>query len=271
MKVLFTKMHGLGNDYIYIDRIRNKYLNLTNDILPRVSRYLSNRHFGVGADGVILIESSNVADFKMRIFNSDGSEAEMCGNGIRCFAKYVYDNKLTTKEVFNIETLAGIKNVKILKSKEGLVQEVEVNMGKPKIEKDLKINVFNKMITLTKVNIGNPHAIIFARNLDNLNIEKYGSIIENNKNFPNRTNVEFVEILDRNLIKLRVWERGSKETYACGTGACATVATCVYKDLCDKKVKVLLKGGELNISYKKDDIYMRGIATNVFSGIIDIE
>lgn len=271
MKILFTKMQGLGNDYIYIDKIRNKYLNLTNDILPRVSRYLSNRHFGVGADGVILIESSNVADFKMRIFNNDGSEAEMCGNGIRCFAKYVYDNKLTTKEVFNIETLAGIRDVKVLKNKEGLVQEVEVNMGKPKIEKDLKINVFNKMITLTKVNIGNPHAIIFARNLDNLNMEKYGSIIENNKNFPNRTNVEFVEILDRNLIKLRVWERGSKETYACGTGACATVATCVYKDLCDKKVKVLLKGGELNICYKNDNIYMRGIATNVFSGIIDIE
>ena len=271
MKVLFTKMHGLGNDYIYIDRIRNKYLNLTNDILPRISRYLSNRHFGIGADGIILIESSKIADFKMRIFNSDGSEAQMCGNGIRCLAKYVYDSKLTTKEVFSIETLAGIKEVKVLKNKEGLVEEVEVNMGKAKVEKDLRLNVSNTIITLTKVDIGNPHAVIFIRNLDNLDIEKYGPIIENNNNFPNRTNVEFVEILDRNLIKLRVWERGSKETYACGTGACAAVATCVYKNLCDKNVKVLLKGGELNISYKKDDIYMRGIATNVFSGIIDIE
>lgn len=271
MKVLFTKMHGLGNDYIYIDRIRNKYLNLTNDILPRISRYLSNRHFGIGADGIILIESSKIADFKMRIFNSDGSEAQMCGNGIRCLAKYVYESKLTTKEVFSIETLAGIKEVKVLKNKEGLVEEVEVNMGKAKVEKDLRLNVSNTIITLTKVDIGNPHAVIFTRNLDNLDIEKYGPIIENNNNFPNRTNVEFVEILDRNLIKLRVWERGSKETYACGTGACAAVATCVYKNSCDKNVKVLLKGGELNISYKKDDIYMRGIATNVFSGIIDIE
>lgn len=271
MKVLFTKMHGLGNDYIYIDRIRNKYLNLTEDVLPRTARYLSNRHFGVGADGIILIESSKIADFKMRIFNSDGSEAEMCGNGIRCFSKYVYDSKLTTKEVFNIETLAGVKKVRVLKNKEGLVEEVEVNMGKAKVGKDLRLNVFNTSITLTKVNIGNPHAVIFTRNLDNLDIEKFGPIIENNNIFPNRTNVEFVEILDRNLIKLRVWERGSKETYACGTGACAVVATCIYKNLCDEKVKVLLKGGELNIYYKNNEFYMRGIATNVFSGIIDIK
>ena len=272
MKVLFTKMHGLGNDYIFIDRIKNKYPLLIDDKLPKVSRYLSKEHFGVASDGVILIENSNKADFKMRIFNSDGSEAEMCGNGIRCFAKYIYDNKMTVKNKISIETLAGIKEVELVKNKNGSVEEYRVNMGIPKTEGVLRLNISNQLFYINKVSMGNPHGVIFVRDVDRVNIEKYGPLIENNHNFPNKTNVEFVQVLDRNLIKMRVWERGSKETYACGTGACAAVVAGSNQNLTDRKVKVLLRGGELYINWeeKSNFVFMQGIATKVFDGIIEI-
>ena len=272
MKLLFTKMHGLGNDYIFIDRIKNKYPSLVDEKLPKVARYLSKEHFGIGGDGIILIESSNIADFRMRIFNKDGTEAEMCGNGIRCFAKYIYDNKMTIKDKISIETLAGIKEVEVIKNKNGITEEYRVNMGTPKIDGVIRLNILNQPFIINKISMGNPHAVIFVRNIDRVDVQKYGPLIENNSNFPNKTNVEFVQVLDRNLIKLRVWERGSKETYACGTGACAAVAATFNRNLTNRNVKVLLKGGELyvNLDDKTKNIYMKGIATKVFDGIIEI-
>ncbi len=272
MKVLFTKMHGLGNDYIFIDRIKNKYPLLLDEKLPKVARYLSKEHFGIGGDGIILIDNSNKADFKMRIFNKDGTEAEMCGNGIRCFAKYIYDNKMTVKDKIMIETLAGIKEVEFIKNKNNVVEEYRVNMGKSKIEGIIRLNILNQPFIINKVNIGNPHAVIFVRDVDRVDVLRYGPLIENNHNFLNKTNVEFVQILDKNLIKIRVWERGSKETYACGTGSCAAVVAGCNRKLLDKKVKVLLRGGELYITLdeKTNLVYMQGIATKVFDGIIEI-
>ena len=270
MKILFTKMHGIGNDYIFIDRTKNRYLELSDERIPKITRYMSKEHFGIGSDGIILIENSLIADFKMRIFNKDGTEAEMCGNGIRCFAKYIYDNKMTIKEKIKVETLAGIKEVEYVRNKNGIVEEYRVNMGIPKFEGVIRLNVLNQIFYINKVNLGNPHAVIFAKDVDNININKYGPLIENNKIFPKKTNVEFVQVLSRNLIKMRVWERGSKETLACGTGACASVIAENYQKQCGKNVKVLLKGGELYINLENNYVYMQGIATKVFDGIIEI-
>ena len=271
-KILFTKMHGLGNDYIFIDMIKNKYPFLVEEKLPKVARYFSKFHFGIGGDGIILIDSSDRADFKMRIFNSDGSEAEMCGNGIRCFAKYIYDNKMTVKNKVSIETLCGIKEVEFIKNRNGVVEQYKVNMGIPKIEGVIRLNILNQPFIINKVSIGNPHAVIFVKDVDRVNTERYGPLIENNSNFPNKTNVEFVQVLDRNLIKMRVWERGSKETYACGTGACAAVVAGSNQNLINRKVKVLLRGGELYINWEENSnfVFMQGIATKVFDGIIEI-
>ncbi len=271
-KILFTKMHGLGNDYIFIDRIKNRYPFLLEEKIPEIARYFTKEHFGIGGDGLILIDNSNKADFKMRIFNKDGGEAEMCGNGIRCFAKYIYDNKMTIKDKIKIETLSGIKEIEIVKNKNNIVEEYKVNMGVAKIEGTIKLNIVNQIFIINKVSMGNPHAVIFVKNVDIVDVPKYGALIENNHNFPNRTNVEFVQVLDRNLIKMRVWERGAKETYACGTGACAAVVASYSKNLVDKKVKVLLNGGELyiNLNEKNKKVYMQGIATKVFDGIIEI-
>ena len=269
----FTKMHGLGNDYIYIDRTNSKNNILRERDLPRVARYLSNRHFGIGGDGIILVEKSNIADFKMRIFNSDGSEAEMCGNGIRCFGKYVYEKGLIEKENINIETLAGIKKVKLIKNNDNKIEKIEVNMGIPRIYMKIDLKILDKNLKIIPISMGNPHAVIFVDNIEKIDIDKYGPAIENNKYFPRKTNVEFVEILDRNLVKMRVWERGTKETYACGTGACAAVVAGNVNNLNKKQVKVLLKGGELEISWNKEtkEIYMTGIATKVFEGKIRLE
>ena len=269
----FTKMHGLGNDYIYIDRTNSKNNILRERDLPRVARYLSNRHFGIGGDGIILVEKSNIADFKMRIFNSDGSEAEMCGNGIRCFGKYVYEKGLIEKENINIETLAGIKKVKLIKNNDNKIEKIEVNMGIPRIDMKIDLKILDKNLKIIPISMGNPHAVIFVDNIEKIDIDKYGPAIENNKYFPRKTNVEFVEILDRNLVKMRVWERGAKETYACGTGACAAVVAGNVNNLNKKQVKVLLKGGELEISWNKEtkEIYMTGIATKVFEGKIRLE
>ena len=268
----FTKMHGLGNDYIYIDITDKQKNDIKENELPKIARFLSNRHFGIGGDGIILIEKSEIADFKMRIFNSDGTEAEMCGNGIRCFAKYIYENGLTKRENLKIETLAGIKEIKLIKNDKNKIEKIEVNMGIPKIEEKIRLKILNKEFEITNISMGNPHAVIFLDDVEKVDLEKYGPVIENNKYFPNRTNVEFVEILDKNLVKMRVWERGAKETYACGTGACAVVVAGYINNLNKRKVKVLLKGGELEINWKEktNEIYMTGIATEVFKGKIAI-
>ena len=277
-KLEFTKMHGIGNDYIYIDVAKNKDLKeiFTRYSIGALVRYLSNRNFGIGGDGVIFIEKSMIADFKMRIFNSDGTEAEMCGNGIRCFAKYIYDQKLTEKDILKIETLAGIKEVKkekhILEPSKETIEQYVVNMGKPIIFGNLSISVLDKNIQLTKILIGNPHAVIFTKDIENIPIKKYGPLIENHKYFPQKTNVEFVEILENNLIKMRVWERGSGETFACGTGSCVAVVAGVSNNLIKRDVKVLLRGGELDINWDKktNNIYMKGMATKVYDGIMEI-
>ena len=277
-KIQFTKMHGLGNDYIYIDAIKNKDLKeiFTRYSLGALVRYLSDRHFGIGGDGVIFLDSSTVADFKMRIFNSDGTEAEMCGNGIRAFAKYIYDNSLAKGEILKIETLAGIKEIKREKYFTGInneeIDEYVVNMGQSKVWGKTELEILDNKIETINISIGNPHAVIFVENVDNIQIDKIGPIIENYKYFPQKTNVEFVQILDKNLIKVRVWERGSGETLACGTGSCAAVIAGVTNNLTKRKVKVLLQGGELEIDWNEQDnnVYMKGIATKVFDGTIEI-
>ena len=280
----FTKMHGLGNDYIYLNNLNNEINNP-----EELSIKLSNRHFGVGSDGLILICSSDKADFKMRMFNSDGTEAEMCGNGIRCVGKYVYDKGLTKKEKLSIETKAGIKYLD-LSIKNNKVVKVTVDMGEPIFKENLilvtnfdekitlddieygkvKTKIEDKKITLTCVSMGNPHAITYVSNLDNFDVEKYGRLIENDCHFPKKTNVEFIEIIDRKTIKMRVWERGSGETLACGTGACASVVASILNNLTDRKVRVLLLGGILDIEWKKDNhVYMTGEATTIFEGEIN--
>lgn len=249
----FTKMTGIGNDYIYIDCTDGtKIKNITD-----TAKALSDRHFGIGADGVILIDKADdgKADFKMKIYNSDGSEAEMCGNGIRCAAKYIHDNNLSDKDKLAIQTLAGTKKVKILEDSKGHCNETIVDMGEPLFQdnnipynlyepfnKDLDINVDGQNMRFTVVSMGNPHAITFVDDVDKVQIDKYGPIVENNPIFPNRTNVEFVQILDKNNIKVRVWERGVGETFACGTGACASVVAAGINGYTDENVNVKLTG-----------------------------
>ena len=245
--IKFTKMHGLGNDYVYIDAINQKIDNESS-----LACFVSNRHFGVGSDGLILICKSDVADFKMRMFNQDGSEAEMCGNGIRCVGKFVYDKGLTDKTTVDIETLAGIKTLK-LNIKDRTVETIRVDMGEPIFEPekipvisnqnpvtDLKIGVFDEEFKFSCVSMGNPHAITIVDNVANFDVQKYGEKIEVNKLFPKKTNVEFAEILDRQNIKMRVWERGTGETLACGTGACATAVACNLNNFTDNHVFIEL-------------------------------
>ena len=276
----FVKMHGLGNDYLYINCIKNREPLFPEELAKR----LSNIHFGVGADGIILVCNSKIADFKMRIFNSDGSEAEMCGNGIRGFAKYVYDYNLIDKNEFKIETLAGIRKVKLNTLNKSITENITVDMGEPILHpvkipvltreeppiKDLKIVIKNKIFTITCVSMGNPHAIIRLHNLEDINIKEYGPLIENRSEFPKRTNVEFIEIKDRSRIKMKVWERGAGETLACGTGACASTVASVLNGYTERKVVVELLGGELEVEWNEEDshVYMTGPATTVFRGRI---
>ena len=277
----FTKMTGLGNDYIYVDctngtKIKN---------IPELAKRLSDRHFGIGADGLILIDKpdDSNSDFKMRIFNSDGSEAEMCGNGIRCVAKFIHDKNLSKSDKISIETLGGVKKVKLIENN-GNCDEVIVDMGEPKFQdknipyniyepfnKDLDINVEGEKMRFTVVSMGNPDAVTFVENLKDLQIEMCGPVIENNPIFPNRTNVEFVEIVDKNNINVRVWERGAGETFACGTGACAAVVAAGLNGYTDENVTVRLPGGKLKIEWGKDNhIYMQGPASTVYAGKIEI-
>ncbi len=272
--IKFTKMEGLGNDYVYIDCYSKKQ-DIKNE--SSLAKFMSNRHFGVGSDGLILICKSNIADFKMRMFNSDGSEAEMCGNGIRCVGKFVYDKNLTKKTEVEIETLAGIKKLQ-LEVTNGKVEKVKVDMGEPILdvtkipisseENIVTIEAQNMKFKFTCVSMGNPHAISTIKNVDHFEIEKYGPIIEKNEIFPNKTNVEWIEIINKNKIKMRVWERGAGETLACGTGACACVVAGVLNNILDRKVLVELLGGKLEIEWNKNDnhVYMTGPARTVFEG-----
>lgn len=276
--MMFFKMQGLGNDYVYIDCINGKepidIKNLTNR--------LSNRHFGVGSDGLILLCKSKAADLKMRMFNSDGSEAQMCGNGIRCVAKLAYELGLICEEITTIETLSGIKTLK-LNIVKGKVKTVEVDMGAPILEatkipvsssakiedKKVKAEVKakNKKIELTCVSMGNPHAVTFVNNIKNFKVAEYGPILENADIFPEKANIEFVEVVDKNNIKMRVWERGSGETLACGTGACSSVVASSLNGYTDRKVNVQLLGGNLEIEWKPNNhVHMTGPAVTVFKG-----
>ena len=273
--IKFTKMHGLGNDYVYIDAINQKIENESS-----LAKFVSNRHFGIGSDGLILICKSEVADFKMRMFNSDGSEAEMCGNGIRCVGKFVYDKGLTNKTTVKIETLAGIKTL-ILNIKDGKVETARVDMGEPILEaekipvistekpvKNLELEAENKKFKFTCVSMGNPHAITIVENTKEFDVEKYGKVLEIDKAFPKKANIEFAQIIDRQNINMRVWERGAGETLACGTGACATAVACNLNGLTDRKVNIELLGGTLNIEWNENDnhVYMTGPAVTVFDG-----
>ena len=277
--IKFTKMHGLGNDYIYIDCF-SKSVVIEN--ICEYTKFISNRNFGVGADGVILICKSKVADFKMKMYNYDGSEAEMCGNGIRCLAKFVYEKKLTNKKEFSVETLAGVKNIK-LEIINHEVKNVIVDMGEPifipeKIPvifkgtsvKNLKIMADDKSFSFTCVSMGNPHAVTLVKDVKNFNVNKYGKILEYSDKFPNRANIEFVEILDNRNIFMRVWERGTGETLACGTGACASVVACNLNGFIKNEASVSLLGGKLYIKWNKinNHVYMEGPAVTVFEGYL---
>ncbi|MCJ7966057.1 diaminopimelate epimerase [Lachnospiraceae bacterium NSJ-171] len=275
----FTKMEGCGNDYVYVNGFEEKIDN-PNEVAIAVS----DRHFGIGSDGLIIINPSEVADFKMCMYNADGSEGKMCGNGIRCVAKYVYDFKLTDKDVITVETLSGIKTLK-LNVENGKVKTVRVNMGAPILECDKvpvkyddekminkPVKVDGKTFNITCVSMGNPHAVTFINDTDNLEIEKIGPKFENNEIFPDKVNTEFIQIIDKKTVKMRVWERGSGETFACGTGACACVVASVLNRLTENKVTVKLLGGELEIEYNQDEntVYMTGPARVVFTGEYDI-
>ena len=275
----FTKMHGIGNDYVYVNCFEESVKNPAE-----VSKFVSDRHFGIGSDGLILISPSAIADFRMNIYNADGSQAEMCGNGIRCVAKYVYDYGLTDKTEISVETLAGIKYLR-LKVENGKVASVEVNMGAPILEPkeipvaveespvvNVPVEVKGKIYHMTCVSMGNPHAIIFMNNVKDLDIAAIGPYFENHTVFPKRTNTEFVEVLDRNTVNMRVWERGSDETLACGTGACATTVACILNDKTENEVTVHLLGGDLKIRWDREanQVYMTGPATVVFDGEITL-
>ena len=275
----FTKMHGLGNDYVYVNCFEEKI-----DNPPAVARFVSDRHFGIGSDGLIMINPSKTADFEMEMYNADGSRGEMCGNGIRCVAKYVYDYGLTDKTQISVETLGGIKYLD-LTVEDGKVSLVKGNMGKPELEADLipiisereqvidePIEVDGKEYHMTGVSMGNPHAVIYVDDVKGLDLEKIGPKFENHERFPKRINTEFVHCIDRQTVEMRVWERGSGETLACGTGACAVAVSSILNNLTDTQVTVKLLGGDLQIEWdrEKDRVFMTGPATVVFDGVIDI-
>lgn len=257
--MIFTKMQGLGNDYLYI------YGEVPENVKELAVKY-SDRHFGIGSDGLIFISPSEVADFKMRIFNADGSEAKMCGNGIRCVGKYVYEKGYTDKTELTVETLSGIKTLK-LSVIYGKVKSVSVDMGKVFVSDDLVLTAADKDFTATPVSVGNPHIVIFVNDVESFPIEKYGEILERHPQFPDGVNVEFAEVKD-GYIRMRVWERGSGITLACGTGACATVSAAVKKGVVKENefTTVKLDGGDLQVKYTDDYIAMTGGAEFVCEG-----
>ena len=261
----FTKMHGLGNDYLYV------YGEAPENV-TELSRILSERHLGAGSDGMIYISKSDIADFKMRIFNADGSEAKMCGNGIRCVGKYVYDKGYTDKKFLRIETLSGIKHLtlQIVGSK---VKNVIVNMGKAEVEKPMNLTIDGNEVVLIPVSVGNPHAVIFVNDIKTAPLTTLGPKIEHHEVFPDGVNVEFVEVLAEDKLRMRVWERGSGVTLACGTGACASVVAAISANYChyDETISVELDGGILKIQIDFDNtILMTGPAETIYEGETDI-
>ena len=272
----FTKMQGLGNDYVYVNCLKEKIADP-----PELARRISDRHFGVGSDGLIMINPSDKADFEMEMYNADGSRAEMCGNGIRCVGKYVYDYGLTDKTQISVETLAGIKHLD-LTVENGKATLVKVDMGQPVFEPDRipvkaegsmvvdePLEVDGKEYRMTCISMGNPHAVIFVdQDVRELPLEEIGPSFENHERFPKRINTEFVRVIDRHTVQMRVWERGSGETLACGTGTCAAAVACVLNGLTEDEVTVHLLGGDLYIKWdrKKNTIYMTGPAEIVFEG-----
>ena len=275
----FTKMHGTGNDYIYVNGLVETIENPAEFAIQ-----YSDRHKGIGSDGLVMILASETCDFRMRMFNADGSESEMCGNASRCIGKYVYDKGLTNKTTLTLETLAGVKVLQLFIGADQKVEKVTVDMGEPILDaalipvtsdKNRVINeplAFNSEIqyNITTVSMGNPHAVIFTSDILQLDLPKIGPVIENATIFPRRTNTEFIEVLTNNHVKMRVWERGSGETMACGTGACASVVAGVLNGLISRRTTVELLGGELTIEWKEEDnhVYLTGGATTVFEGEI---
>lgn len=271
----FTKMQGIGNDYIYV----NCFEETVHDP-ERLAQRMSRRHFGVGADGLVLIEPSDVADFGMRIFNSDGSQAEMCGNASRCIGKYVYERGLTDKTSVSLMTGGGLKLLE-LNVRDGLVRSVRVDMGTPELNPGLipvdlpgeivlghRLELGNLVYSLHCVSMGNPHCVLFVSNPDNADVENIGALLENHPLFPNRTNVEFVQVEGRGRLRMRVWERGAGETLACGTGACAALVASVLTGRSDRSVAIELPGGELRVFWSPEDnhVYQEGPAEFVFDG-----
>ncbi|HNW57588.1 MAG TPA: diaminopimelate epimerase [Bacteroidales bacterium] len=271
----FIKMQGCGNDYVYIDGFKENVKDPSSLAIK-----VSDRHFGVGSDGLVLILPSETCDFRMRMFNADGSESQMCGNASRCLARYVYEEGLTHKKAFTLETLAGIKEIKLNFSEEA-IETVTVDMGIPvlspkeipvKIEGDrvieYPISVLESDYTFTPVSMGNPHAVIFVDDVEHFPLEIVGPVIERHFLFPERTNVEFIEVINRTHLKMRVWERGAGETLACGTGACSSVVAAVLNGVSDREATVELKGGQLEIKWENlnQHVYMTGDAVRVFEG-----
>ena len=279
--MLFTKMHGISNDYVYVNGFKESVAN-PSDVAVKVS----DRHTGIGSDGLVLILPSDSCDFRMRMFNSDGSEAEMCGNASRCVGKYVYDNGLTDKTRVSLETKAGVKILNLHLGTDGKVNTVTVDMGEPVLTPRLvpvvsnlpqvvgqPIQVLGTDYKFTAVSMGNPHAVVFLdESVENFPLEKVGPSFENHELFPHRTNTEFVNVIDRQILRMRVWERGAGETMACGTGACATAVAAILNGLSERKVTVRLNGGDLLIEWDEvsNHVFMTGGATTVFSGSIDV-
>lgn len=280
----FTKMQGLGNDYVYVNCFKERIDNPSE-----VAKFVSDRHFGIGSDGLIMINPSKVADFEMEMYNADGSRGEMCGNGIRCVAKYVYDYGLTDKTHISVETLGGIKYLD-LTVKDGKVALVRVDMGEPELDPEkipiimkgysdetdrvlnAPIKVDGKEYHMTGVSMGNPHDVVYIDDVQGLDIEKIGPKFENHERFPQRINTEFSRVIDRKTVEMRVWERGSGETLACGTGACAVAVASILNGYTEREVEIRLLGGNLQIEWNEEDnhVYMTGPAAVVFDGEIDL-
>ena len=275
----FTKMHGLGNDFVMVDCFEEQ---LSVD-LAQLSRKICDRHFGIGADGLVLILPSETADIGMRIFNPDGSEPEMCGNAIRCFARYVYEHNIVSKQIMRVETLAGLIVPELVMNGEKVIS-VKVDMGEPRLDREqipmagMAGKVVNEPVTVagttynvTCVSMGNPHCITFVPDTGNVPISEVGPKIETHRLFPKKTNVEFVQVLNNNEVNMRVWERGAGETLACGTGACATGVACVLNNLTAREIIVHLTGGDLQIEWADNNhVYMTGPAEYVFTGVVEM-
>lgn len=279
MRIEFTKMQGCGNDYIYINCLEREI-----DSPEKLSVALSDRHFGIGGDGIVLICKSDIADAKMRMFNIDGSEGKMCGNAIRCVAKYLSDNGLVNRKEMKIETLSGIKNLQMV-TQNNFVSYVKVDMGKAELNPfkipvalqgksiiNVPLNIHGHTYHITCVSMGNPHAVVFCDDVEGLKLTEIGPCFEHNEVFPEGVNTEFVKIISKNTIKVRVWERGSGETLACGTGACAATVAAILNGECNKgeDIRVILSGGELTVNYTDETVLLSGECAKVFEGIIEI-